>query len=66
FWEIAIPLVAVVIPVFMWSDLKRVVHYAEKRWAARRLLMVRPIGYCVVWLCDRIDDGTLVSVNPPA
>ncbi|OJA15774.1 hypothetical protein AZE42_10296 [Rhizopogon vesiculosus] len=40
FWEIAIPLMSVVIPVFMWADLKRAVHYAGKRWAARRPMMM--------------------------
>ncbi|KAG2099884.1 uncharacterized protein F5147DRAFT_754693 [Suillus discolor] len=39
FWKIAIPLMAFVIPLFMWSDIKHAAHYAEKRWAARRSLM---------------------------
>ncbi|KAG2140989.1 hypothetical protein DEU56DRAFT_278126 [Suillus clintonianus] len=39
FWKIAIPVMAFVIPLFMWSDLKRVAHYTEKRWAARKSMM---------------------------
>ncbi|KAG1830920.1 hypothetical protein EV424DRAFT_248560 [Suillus variegatus] len=38
FWKIAIPLMAFVIPLFMWSDIKHAAHYAEKRWTARRSL----------------------------
>ncbi|KAH7886321.1 hypothetical protein F5I97DRAFT_1879408 [Phlebopus sp. FC_14] len=36
FWEIAIPVMAVVIPMFTWPDIKRVAHYAKKRFATRR------------------------------
>ncbi|KAG0694044.1 hypothetical protein DFH29DRAFT_1006684 [Suillus ampliporus] len=39
FWKIAIPVMAFVIPVFMWPDLRRVAHYTEKRWAARNPMM---------------------------
>ncbi|KAG1742775.1 uncharacterized protein EDB91DRAFT_297885 [Suillus paluster] len=39
FWKIAIPVMAVVIPLFMWPDLMRVGHYAEKRWVARKPMM---------------------------
>lgn len=39
FWKIAIPVMAFVIPLFMWSDLGRAAHYAEKRWTARRSMM---------------------------
>ncbi|KIJ66521.1 hypothetical protein HYDPIDRAFT_86366 [Hydnomerulius pinastri MD-312] len=41
FWEIAIPVMAVVIPIFMWPDIKRVAHYAAKRFAARSQQKVR-------------------------
>ncbi|KAG1830906.1 hypothetical protein EV424DRAFT_1506156 [Suillus variegatus] len=50
FWKIAIPLMAFVIPLFMWSDIKHAAHYTEKRWAARRSLMVRHCLVCCV-LC---------------
>lgn len=39
FWKIAIPVMAFVIPLFMWSDLGRAAHYAEKRWTARKSMM---------------------------
>lgn len=39
FWKIAIPVMALVIPLFMWSDLKRAAHYAGKRWTAKRPMM---------------------------
>ncbi|KAG1813918.1 uncharacterized protein BJ212DRAFT_383571 [Suillus subaureus] len=39
FWRIGIPVMALVIPLFMWSDLKGAAHYAEKRWAARKSMM---------------------------
>ncbi|THH01212.1 hypothetical protein EW026_g1441 [Hermanssonia centrifuga] len=35
FWIIALPLMAVVLPVFLWSDLERIWHYMQKRTAAR-------------------------------
>ena len=41
FWKIAIPVMALVIPLFTWPDMKRAAHYAEKRWATRRPMMVR-------------------------
>ncbi|PFH49792.1 hypothetical protein AMATHDRAFT_48399 [Amanita thiersii Skay4041] len=31
FWEIAIPVMAVVIPIFIWPDLQRMAHYIKKR-----------------------------------
>ncbi|KAG1747602.1 hypothetical protein EDB19DRAFT_1685600 [Suillus lakei] len=39
FWKIAIPVMAFVIPLFMWSDMKGAVHYAEKRWLTKRPMM---------------------------
>ncbi|KAF9235159.1 hypothetical protein BU15DRAFT_65132 [Melanogaster broomeanus] len=35
FWIIAIPVMAIIIPIFIWPDIKRVLHYTEKRFAAR-------------------------------
>ncbi|KAG2035687.1 hypothetical protein BDR03DRAFT_922661 [Suillus americanus] len=39
FWKIAIPVMAFVIPLFMWSDLKGAAHYAGKQWVARKSMM---------------------------
>lgn len=36
FWEIAIPVMLVVIPLFMWPDIKRVLHYMLKRFRETR------------------------------
>ncbi|KIL00070.1 hypothetical protein PAXRUDRAFT_30110 [Paxillus rubicundulus Ve08.2h10] len=38
FWQIAVPLMAVIVPVFTWPDIKRIAHYTEKRFAARKQL----------------------------
>ena len=35
FWIIALPVMAVVVPIFMWSDFQRLWHYLQKRMAAR-------------------------------
>ncbi|KAI6120937.1 hypothetical protein EDD16DRAFT_809478 [Pisolithus croceorrhizus] len=36
FWEIAIPLMSVIIPLFLWPDFKRMSHHMQKRWMERR------------------------------
>ncbi|KAL4068945.1 hypothetical protein V8B97DRAFT_2024594 [Scleroderma yunnanense] len=36
FWEVAIPVMLVVVPLFMWPDIKRLVHYTKKRAGERR------------------------------
>lgn len=36
FWQIAIPVMAVVIPLFTWPDIKRVLHYMLKRFKERK------------------------------
>ncbi|KAF9225244.1 hypothetical protein BS17DRAFT_778349 [Gyrodon lividus] len=36
FWVIAVPVMAVVIPIFMWPDIKRIAHYTAKRFEARK------------------------------
>ncbi|KAI0028013.1 hypothetical protein K488DRAFT_59781 [Vararia minispora EC-137] len=38
FWELAIPIMAVVVPLFMWSDIKRMALYVKKRMLARRIV----------------------------
>jgi hypothetical protein len=40
FWEIALPLMAVIIPFFLWSDIVRVAHYMKKKLLARRIKKV--------------------------
>ena len=35
FWEIAIPVMCVVIPIFLWNDFNRMVHYLKKRFIQR-------------------------------
>ncbi|KAI1786797.1 hypothetical protein LXA43DRAFT_1032081 [Ganoderma leucocontextum] len=37
FWEIAIPLMIVVIPLFLWNDFTRMGHYLEKRLTSRKI-----------------------------
>ncbi|KAI0756135.1 hypothetical protein C8Q80DRAFT_1264232 [Daedaleopsis nitida] len=37
FWEIAIPVMLVVIPAFMLNDLKRLGHYLDKRMRSRKI-----------------------------
>ncbi|KAG6820662.1 hypothetical protein H0H93_013513 [Arthromyces matolae] len=35
FWEIALPVMAVVVPMFMWSDIVELWHYVQKKMVAR-------------------------------
>jgi Mg2+ and Co2+ transporter CorA len=37
FWEIAIPVMAILIPLFTWSDLVKMYHYGQKKVWAKRL-----------------------------
>ncbi|KAH8119713.1 hypothetical protein DFH11DRAFT_1753526 [Phellopilus nigrolimitatus] len=41
FWEIALPVMAVIIPLFMWPDFERMAHYCQKKWAAHKVRKVR-------------------------
>ena len=41
FWEIAIPVMVVVIPLFLLSDLKRAMHSLEKKMTRRAITKVR-------------------------
>ena len=40
FWKIALPVMAVVIPMFMWPDFERMFHYIKKKWTKRRIEQV--------------------------
>ncbi|KZT39492.1 hypothetical protein SISSUDRAFT_1045515 [Sistotremastrum suecicum HHB10207 ss-3] len=37
FWEIAIPLMAVIVPLLLWSDFIRMIHYLQKTNMARKI-----------------------------
>lgn len=41
FWEVALPILAVVIPIFMWSDIIRGKHYVEKHYLRRSTVPTR-------------------------
>ena len=41
FWEIGIPVMIVVIPLFLWSDFTRMGHYFEKRLMGHKIKKVR-------------------------
>ncbi|EGN93721.1 hypothetical protein SERLA73DRAFT_63839 [Serpula lacrymans var. lacrymans S7.3] len=41
FWEIALPVMAIVVPIFVWPDIRRMAHYAKKRFTARQTVKVR-------------------------
>lgn len=40
FWEVAIPIMAVIIPLFVLPDIKRMIHYVEKRISANQAMKV--------------------------
>lgn len=37
FWEIGLPVMAIVIPLFTWPDLKRLAHYLQKRMMKKEI-----------------------------
>ncbi|EKM61657.1 uncharacterized protein PHACADRAFT_248392 [Phanerochaete carnosa HHB-10118-sp] len=37
FWIIALPLMVIVVPIFLWSDLGRIFHYMKKKVSQRKL-----------------------------
>ncbi|KAJ7702430.1 hypothetical protein B0H17DRAFT_1044315 [Mycena rosella] len=39
FWIIALPLMGAIIPMFLYSDIKRLIHYIQKVMAARRAVI---------------------------
>ncbi|KAI0095022.1 hypothetical protein BDY19DRAFT_915920 [Irpex rosettiformis] len=41
FWAIALPVMGIVVPLFLWSDLERIFHYMQKRWLVKGLKKVR-------------------------
>ena len=40
FWELAIPMMIILIPGFLFSDFKRLAHYIEKRMKRRKIYQV--------------------------
>jgi hypothetical protein len=42
FWFIAIPVMSIIAPAFMWPDIIRMYHYVKKRSLARKIGKVRP------------------------
>jgi len=46
FWIIALPLMGVIVPMFLYTDIKRMVHYVQKVMAARRAVLAQERG---VW-----------------
>ncbi|KAF5385150.1 hypothetical protein D9615_001084 [Tricholomella constricta] len=61
FWEIALPLMAVLIPMFMWSDIKSLAHYIQKRVSTHRALkhsaMLR-LGFFLLCFALRVVANT--------
>ncbi|EJF56318.1 hypothetical protein DICSQDRAFT_175000 [Dichomitus squalens LYAD-421 SS1] len=37
FWEIATPVILIVVPLFMWGDIRRMMHYLVKSWRRRSI-----------------------------
>jgi hypothetical protein len=37
FWEIAVPLMCIVVPFFLWSDIRRVVSYFRKKMLIQKV-----------------------------
>jgi hypothetical protein len=42
FWIIAIPVMGIITPTFMWPDMVRGYHHIKKRALARRIAKARP------------------------
>ena len=41
FWFIAVPVMAVVVPIFLWADIQRGIHYLRKRMSSSQAGKVR-------------------------
>lgn len=54
FWIIAIPLLSVIAPAFMWPDIVRMYHYVKKRTLARKIREASPneLSLLPVWCAD--------------
>jgi hypothetical protein len=40
FWAVALPLMCIVVPTFLWRDIVSMVHYIQKRMAANEAVKV--------------------------
>lgn len=40
FWEVAIPVMVVCVPVFLWQDLVRMIHFIKKRFLSKQIKKV--------------------------
>ncbi|KAJ3506540.1 hypothetical protein NMY22_g17217 [Coprinellus aureogranulatus] len=49
FWIIALPVMAIVIPVFLLGDIKRMFHYLIKRMSSRRVEKVQMVFFSVLF-----------------
>ena len=47
FWEVAIPVMIVVVPLFMWNDVIRLKHYVEKKTKLGQIRNNRAVRPCV-------------------
>jgi len=71
FWYIAIPVMAVVVPIALWSDVKKMVHYLQKRVATKNAVKVSAIDLRVDFdlefsiLAD-LQAGLIVDSLPPS
>lgn len=45
FWEIAIPIMVVIIPAFILPDIQRMFHYVQKQLASKKAVKARPRNY---------------------
>lgn len=68
FWELAIPILLVIIPAFTMPDIERMIHYTQKKWAARKvekvcfyLLLVN----CTLWISLLTYESIRKSVIAP-
>ena len=70
FWYITIPVMAVVLPIALWGDIKKMVHYLQKRLAAKHAVKVSPIDLCVDFdlefsIIADLQAGLIVDSLPP-
>ena len=48
FWIIALPVMAIVVPIFLWSDLQGMVHYLLKKMHKRTIKKVRLLHTSII------------------
>lgn len=52
FWEIAIPIMIVITPMFMWSDIQKAYHFIDKKMISNKAIQVclRPAILSLSWI----------------